>query len=70
MAAATRKPPAATPASHCDHDAVIAALARAVCQLATRLPGAPASLQHILTGQLSLGDDTARTIIDATGWHE
>lgn len=58
--------PDAAPACACD--AVITALARAVCTLARELPGAPASMRQILTGQLQLGPDAASAIITATRW--
>ena len=60
-----RQQAAQPPAPAAVPDVLTAALARAVCVLAVRLPGAPASLRQILTGQLGLPGEHADAIIAA-----
>ena len=62
MARTSTTPAAAAPD---ERDITITALARAVCLLAVRQPGGPASLQRILTGDLGLSHAHAGAIIAA-----
>jgi hypothetical protein len=67
-----RQDPPAPPCGHEDLAAEVAtlkaentALARAICALATRIPGGPATARQILAHQLKLGDHAASTIVAA-----
>jgi hypothetical protein len=57
--------PTAAAAAPDDPGILLTGLARAVCTLAARIPGPPATATQILTGQLQLTDSEAGAIVAA-----